>query len=79
MGQLVDAEELCGLEWAEWYRMTPGERWKASQQLWSSYLALGGTLDPEPDTQSPFFDEQQWRRMPPDGRPGVRVVRRSGV
>lgn len=23
--------------------------------------ALGGTLDPEPDPQSPFFDEQSWR------------------
>ncbi len=50
------AEELVGEEWAEWYRMSPLERWQESAKLWQTDLALGGVLDPEPDTQSPFFD-----------------------
>jgi hypothetical protein len=49
--QLTDA---VGDEWMEWYRMTPAERWRASGQLWDVYVAMGGSLDPEPDTQSPF-------------------------
>lgn len=76
---MIDPEDIVGTEWAEWYRMTPQERWRESQKLWSTYLLLGGSLDPEPDTQSPFFDEGTPRAMPFDGRPGVRVIRRSGV
>ncbi len=66
-------------EQADWICMTPLQRWEASMELWRTYLALGGTLDPEPDPQSPFFDEDEWRALAADGRPGVRVVRRSGV
>ena len=47
--------EAVGDEWMDWYRMTPDERWRASGQLWEVYVALGGSLDPEPDTQSPFY------------------------
>jgi len=47
--------ESVGDEWMEWYRMTPAERWHASGQLWGVYVAMGGSLDPEPDTQSPFY------------------------
>ena len=77
--KMIEPEDICEPEWAEWYRLTPQQRWEESQKLWSTYVALGGSLDPEPDTQSPFFDADTWRPMPPDGRPGVRVVRRSGV
>ena len=66
-------------EWLDWYRLTPQERWAESQKLWISYLAMGGSLDPEPDTQSPFYDADEWREMSAHGRPGVRLVRRSGV
>ena len=55
------AEEIAGEEWAEWYRLTPQERFQESMKLWETYLALGGSLEPEPDTQSPFFDEEEWR------------------
>jgi hypothetical protein len=41
--------------------MTPEERFSESMKLWDTYLALGGSLEPEPDTQSPFFNEQEWR------------------
>ncbi len=52
IGQLADA---VGDEWMEWYRMTPAERWQAAGPLWEAYVAMGGSLDPEPDTQSPFY------------------------
>jgi hypothetical protein len=76
---MIDAEEIVGPEWAEWYRMTPAERWEASARMWADFLALGGSLDPEPDTQSPFFDPDEWRAIAADGGPGLRSVRRSGV
>lgn len=52
----ISAEELVGEELADWYSLTPMERWRESSKLWETYLSLGGSLDPEPDTQSPFFD-----------------------
>ena len=55
----MDAEEVAGEEWAEWYRLTPQERFLESSKLWETYLALGGSLEPEPDTQSPFFDPEE--------------------
>jgi hypothetical protein len=79
MREQITAEELVGEEWAEWYRMTPQQRWAEQDRLSTIYLALGGTFDPEPDTQSPFFDEDEWRALYGHGRPGVCVIRRSGV
>jgi hypothetical protein len=75
----IQAEDIVGEEWADWYRMTPEERFRESMNLWETYLALGGSLEPEPDTQSPFFDEEEWRASAAYGRPGVRVLRRGGV
>lgn len=63
----------------EWYRMTPEERWEESMRLWHTFFLLGGQLDPEPDTQSPFYDAGARRGGPADGRAGVRSLRRSGV
>lgn len=68
-----------GDEWQEWYALTPLERLEESSKLWRTYLELGGSLDPEPDTQSPFFDPAEWRAVALNGRPGLRVVRRGGV
>jgi len=76
---MIQPEELVGGEWAEWYRLTPLQRWLESEKLWETFLMLGGSLDPEPDTQSPFFDADWWRELFADGRAGVRVIRRSGV
>lgn len=76
---MTSAEELVGGEWADWYQLTPAQRWTETTRLWQTYLALGGTLDPEPDTQSPFFDAGAPRSLPAHGRPSVRVIRRSGV
>ncbi len=76
---MIQAEDLVGGEWAEWYQLTPVQRWRESQKLWRTYLALGGSLDSEPDTQSPFFDARASRPRSAHGRPGVRVLRRSRV
>ena len=76
MDRWEQIEDLVGAEWAEWYRMTPVERFHESTKLWNTYLALGGSLEPEPDSQSPFFNEEEWRENAAHGRSGVRVIRR---
>ena len=78
-GGPVDLEALVGAEWAEWYRLTAEERWIETEKLWQVYLEMGGSLDPEPDPQSPFFDADEWRALSGDGGSGLRAVRRSGV
>lgn len=76
---LIDPEDLVGAEWAEWYGLTPVQRWTECEKSWLTYLSLGGSLDPEPDTQSPFFDPGASRQRPAHGRAGVRPVRRGRV
>ena len=76
---MISPEELVGAEWAAWYRLSPVERWRESEQLWQIYFHLGGSLDTQPDTQSPFFDPSESSTRPPDGRSGMRVLRRSRV
>ena len=72
-------EETLDPETLDWYRLTPAQRWAESEKLWQTYLALGGSLAPEPDSQSPFDFGDAPGAVPTDGRPGVRVVRRGGV
>ena len=61
MPNMVESEEIVGDEWADWYRLTPLQRWHASGELWEHYLQIGGSLDPEPDTQSPFYGSRRKR------------------
>lgn len=75
----IQPEDLVGDEWAEWRRLAPAQRWLESEKLWQTYLALGGSLDPEPDTQSPFFDARAPRPRAAHGRAGVRILRRGRV
>lgn len=75
----LDIEELVGKDRAEWYSMTPMERWRESGRLWEVYLAMGGSLDPEPDPQSPFFDPNDPNSSSVDGRRELRLVWRNGV
>ncbi len=77
--RLIEPEDLVGEEWAEWYRLTPAERWLETEKLWQQYLAMGGSLDPEPDTQSPFFNPKTSRARPAHGRASVRVLRRQSL
>jgi hypothetical protein len=68
-----------GPEWLEWIQLTPAERFEASQQLFANFLALGGSLDPEPDPQSPFYDPTAPVSRPVDGGTGLRDIRIRGV
>ena len=72
-------ELLVGAEWADWYRLTPLERWSESERLREAFLDLGGNLGVPPDSHSPFFDADTWREVHADGWPGVRSLRRRGV
>ena len=63
----------------EWYRLTPEERWRETQELWLFYLSSGGSLDTEPDSQSPFDPLYSWRESAADGRSGLRAVRRGRI
>jgi len=63
----------------EWARMTPVERYIESGRLWSVYLSLGGSLDPEPDSQSPFDFPELERAVSPHGGTGVHIIRRGGI
>ena len=76
---LIQHEDIVSDEWAEWYRLSPAERWAQTQQLWAVYLSLGGSLDPEPDTQSPFHDALAPGSGAADERSGLRFIRRGGV
>lgn len=63
----------------EWARMTPQKRWEESQRLFEQYVEMGGSLDPEPDSQSPFDFEEIQRAIPPYRRPGVHIIRRGRI
>jgi hypothetical protein len=76
--KFVDTQDDAD-SWPEWYAMTPLERWRESAVLWQFYLEVGGSLDPEPDSQSPFDAVMPRGKAPAYGRPGLRVLRRSGV
>ena len=73
MERHVDPEVL------DWYRLSPQERWTESMRLWDTFRLLGGKLEPESDSQSPFYDAGERRRSPAHGRPGLHSVRRGGV
>lgn len=66
-------------EWKEWVDLSPLERFRLSQQMLAEYLALGGSLDPDPDPASPFYDEQAPRSVLAYGGAGMRVLRRGAV
>ncbi len=60
----------------EWLRLTPAERFLESGKLWALYLVLGGSLDPEPDPQSPFYVPETPRPGAAYWRAGVHHLRR---
>ena len=65
--------------WREWYLMDPLERWEESKKLWQFFLQVGGSLDPEPDPDSPFDAFLPRGQTPVDGGTGMRVLRRGRV
>jgi len=69
-------EELSD-EWKEWIDLSPLERFRRSEELFAQYLAMGGSLDPDPDPSSPFDDPEAWGPRLVDGRAGLRLLRRG--
>jgi len=74
-GDSLDDED----EWGEWRRLTPLERWRETQKLWMFYMEVGGSLDPEPDPQSPFSALFETGKVSSDGRTGMHILRRSRI
>jgi hypothetical protein len=66
-------------EWRSWYALSPQNRWIETQKLWDFYQKTGGSLDPEPDYQSPFRTAWLPGAFSTHGRSGVRIIRRVGV
>lgn len=73
---MIQPDEILEPEWVEWYSLDPRERFARSVEMWQIYLSYGGTLHTDADTQSPFFDSEEWRSLAPDGRASVHIVRR---
>lgn len=46
--------EAGDVETPAWYRLTPAERFRASQELWRTFMTFRGRREPQPDSQSPF-------------------------
>ena len=65
--------------WLEWFRLTPLDRRHESMKLWQFFLTVSGSLDPEPDRQSPFDADLPRGAVPAYGRSGLRVLWRGRV
>jgi hypothetical protein len=63
-------------EWRSWYTLSFQDRWIETQKLWDFYQKTGGSLDPEPDFQSPFRNAWLPGAFSTHGRSGVRIIRR---
>ena len=74
--QLVDPANLYPPDFLDLIALTPAERMARSAEMWHMYLTYGGSLDSDPDPQSPFFDPEAPSASSAHGRPGVRLIRR---
>jgi hypothetical protein len=66
-------------EWKDWLALTPIQRFAESEKLFAQYLTMGGSLDPDPDPQSPFYDPKTSSAGSAYGRAGMRVLRRGAI
>lgn len=66
-------------EFHAWLALTPAERFVESLSLWEVFLALGGTCDLEPDSQSPFDLLRAWDEDDPHGGAGLHPLRSGRV
>ena len=64
-------------EWKTWLDLAPLERLAQSERMLVEYLAMGGSLDPDPDPTSPFDVPEEWRPDLAHGRAGMRLLRRG--
>jgi hypothetical protein len=73
----MEAQWVIDEEWLDWYKLSPEQRWAETKKLWDFYLSLGGELDPEPDSQSPFDTHFAQGALTPHGGTSMCDVRRS--
>ena len=59
MRKVKKRHRFASTEEMDWLRLSPGRRMIESGKMWGFYLAMGGKLDPEPDTQSPFYFQER--------------------
>ena len=64
-------------EWKEWLELEPLERFARSERMLVEYIAMGGSLDADPDPTSPFDVPDDWRPDLAHGRAGLRLLRRG--
>jgi len=57
--KMIDLADIVEPEWLDWYRKTPQERLLATEEAWEIYVELGGSLDPDADSQSPFWSREE--------------------
>ena len=76
MEDVFDPGRMDNEERDDWLRLTPAQRYVESGKLWDVFIGFGGSLDPEPDSQSPFDFPEMRRPVSPDGRTGVHFIRR---
>ena len=60
----------------EWGALRRQRHWEEYLKLWDYFVSMGGSLDPAPDSQSPFDFVELQRAVPADGRAGVHVIQR---
>ena len=77
--QPADVEAIYGEEWAEWMRMSPSQRWVASNRLWDTFTTLGGRLSDDADSDGPVRNAEARGAVAAHGRPSVHPLRRLGV
>lgn len=73
----LNLESIIEPEWLAWFALSPQERMVKSGEMWEIYKAYGRTLAPEPDTQSPFFDSEEWSTLFANRGTSLRIIRRS--
>ena len=56
---MLDLETIIEPEWLDWYHKTPLERLLLTGEAWDNYLELGGCLEPDADSQSPFWSSDE--------------------
>ena len=61
--KMVDLSTIVEPEWLDWYSKTPQERLLATSEAWANYLELGGSLEPDIDSQCPSWSREELKEF----------------
>jgi len=56
---MIDLEDIIEPERLARYRKSPRERLLATGAAWANYMELGWSLEPDADSQSPFWSREE--------------------